>query len=334
MSWSNPADGPLVSVIVPAFNAVATIDETLTSVRSQTYRNLDVIVVDDGSTDRTVALALRHASQDSRVRLVSQPNSGVAAARNLGIELARGELIAPIDADDLWSPEKIERQVEVFGREPDGVTLVYTWHACIDHAGHVTSYGHRPAGTSPTLRSMCHRNVVGNGSAAMMRRADVVALGGYDPTLRAREAQGCEDYKLYLALAERGRVVAVPAVLTGYRLTPTNMSSDVLQMERSHHIVFDELVARHPELASEVRVGRRVCSRWLIVRALRALDWRSSWTLFRRMLVRDLTGAASLAASVPVRAVRRAGLGLWRGLSRTPRHAEPAEPFLIGSVET
>jgi glycosyltransferase involved in cell wall biosynthesis len=316
---------------VPAHNAEATIDETLQSVRSQTYPHLDVIVVDDGSTDGTCRIVLNHAAQDKRIRLVSQPNGGVAAARNHGIRVARGELIAPIDADDLWSPEKVARQVEVFEREDDGVTLVYTLHACIDHAGSIIGYGHRPAETGLGLRSMCHRNIVGNGSAAMMRRADVLALGGYDTTLRARGAQGCEDYKLYLAFAARGRITVVPDVLTGYRYTPTNMSSDVLQMERSHDLVFDELVARHPEVAADVAIGRRLCSRWLIVRALHIRDWRSSWTLFSHMCVRDMAGAASFAAGVPMRAVRKAGLGLWRLINRDSRQA--AGQFLIGSVE-
>jgi glycosyltransferase involved in cell wall biosynthesis len=322
----------LVSVIVPAYNAAATIDETLTSVRAQTYQDLDVIVVDDGSADDTLALAARHAAQDARIRVVSQPNQGVAAARNHGIRLARGALLAPIDADDLWSPYKIERQVEVFEREGDCVSLVYTLHACIDGDGRITSYGHRP-GANLDLRALCHRNVVGNGSSAMMRTADVVALGGYDASLRARKAQGCEDYKLYLALAARGRVVAIPDFLTGYRYTPTNMSSDVLQMERSHQIVFDELVATHPELAADVDVGRRVCSRWLIVRALGLRDWRSSRALFYRLLARDLGGAAGFAASIPVRVLRRIASRLWRRVHRDKQVVAASRRFLTGPAE-
>ena len=120
----------LVSVVVPAYNAEATIDQTLQSVRSQSYPHLEVIVVDDGSTDGTRGIVLSHAAQDRRIRLVWEPNSGVAAARNHGIRVARGDLIAPVDADDLWSPEKVARQVDVFDREGHGVTLVYTLAQC------------------------------------------------------------------------------------------------------------------------------------------------------------------------------------------------------------
>ena len=323
----------LVSVIVPAYNAAETINETLVSVRSQTHRHLDIIVVDDGSTDGTVAIAEHHARTDDRVRLLRQSNQGVAAARNTAIHVARGDLVAPIDADDLWAPDKIERQVGVFEQHGPEVALVYTLHAVIDRAGHITGFGHQPDPSRVGLRAMCHRNLVGNGSAAMMRTADVIALGGYDPTLRARRAQGCEDYKLYLALAAQGRIVAVPDFLTGYRHTPTNMSSDVLQMERSHQIVFDELAAAHPELHADIRIGRRVCVRWLLIRAVAARDWRSSGMLFRSLLAQDAAGAAAVAGDLPVRLMRRFGRRAWRSLTSDKRDVAPAVHFLTGPVE-
>src|SRR5262245_57856494 len=98
---------PVVSVVVPAFNAGATLDQTLRSVRAQTYTHLEVIVVDDGSKDATAEIALAHAKSDARIRLVRQANGGVASARNAGIREARAALVAPIDADDLWAPTKI-----------------------------------------------------------------------------------------------------------------------------------------------------------------------------------------------------------------------------------
>src|SRR6476660_90490 len=97
----------LVSVVVPAYNAEKTILETICSVRAQTYRNLDIVVVDDGSVDGTPGIVERHARTDSRVRLIRQANLGVAAARNRGIAEARADYIAPIDADDLWESTKI-----------------------------------------------------------------------------------------------------------------------------------------------------------------------------------------------------------------------------------
>lgn len=105
-------EAPLVSVVIPAYNAAATLDETLRSVRSQTHRALEIIVINDGSTDDTGAIARRHAAIDGRVQVANQDNAGLAAARNAGWRRARSELIAFLDADDLWAPTKIERQID------------------------------------------------------------------------------------------------------------------------------------------------------------------------------------------------------------------------------
>ncbi len=186
-----------VSVIVPAFNAERTIDETLLSVRSQTYGNLEIIVVDDGSTDRTYERAREHSLVDSRVRVVRQSNQGVAAARNRGIAEARTDIIAPIDADDLWRSTKIFRQLEVLRKSSPQVKLVYAWSANIDECGKVVSLDKRPSFSGDVLSVLCYGNFVGNGSTALVRKCVLERLGGYDPSLRARQAQGCEDWSLF-----------------------------------------------------------------------------------------------------------------------------------------
>ena len=103
---------PLVSVIVPAYNAGPFLAATLESVLDQTHRAFEVLVVDDGSTDETATIAAAYAVRDSRIRPLTQANAGVAAARNRGIAEARGEFIAPIDADDIWFPEFLEQVLE------------------------------------------------------------------------------------------------------------------------------------------------------------------------------------------------------------------------------
>jgi glycosyltransferase involved in cell wall biosynthesis len=100
-----------VTVVIPVYNGECFIDRTLASALAQTYDPLEVVVVDDGSTDRTPIIVEAAAARDNRIRLLRAQKSGVAAARNLGITEARGKLIAPLDADDLWHPEKIARQV-------------------------------------------------------------------------------------------------------------------------------------------------------------------------------------------------------------------------------
>jgi glycosyltransferase involved in cell wall biosynthesis len=109
-------DKALVSVIIPAFSAAADIRQTLNSVLAQTYQAIEVIVVDDGSSDATAAIVEEFVTRDTRFQLVRQSNAGVGAARNIAIQRARGKYVAPLDADDLWFPEKLEKQVACMER--------------------------------------------------------------------------------------------------------------------------------------------------------------------------------------------------------------------------
>ncbi len=265
------AIAPLVSVIVPAYNAAQFITHTLESVARQTYRNLEIIVVDDGSTDDTAAIVRSFAARDPRVLLIQQPNAGVAAARNAAIKAARGAFIAPVDADDLWKPEKIERQMRCLLAN-DRLGLVYTWWEHVDEDGRViprTDYlGRAKPLSAPrgmVLHDLIEKNVVGNASTPLMRKEYVLEAGGYDPGLHARNAQGCEDWKLYLALAERYEFDVVPDYLVGYRQAQGRMSKNHDAMQRSCELVLNDVRRRHPEIDESV-FRRNVTSfnLWLI----------------------------------------------------------------------
>ncbi|NJL21211.1 MAG: glycosyltransferase family 2 protein [Leptolyngbyaceae cyanobacterium SM1_3_5] len=246
------SDTPLVSVIIPAYNAAAFIDRTLRSVLAQTYRNLEVLVVDDGSTDRTSEIVTAFARQDDRVRLLRQTNAGVAAARNLAIAHAKGEFIAPIDADDIWYPHNLEKQVECMVRGGSWVGLVYSWSVDIDEFD-VPLGGFRAAKIEGNVYAtlICH-NFLGNASATMMRRSCLEQVGGYDAALRSQNAQGCEDWDLYLRIAEKHEFRVVPAFLIGYRKLSVSMSCDYSQMARSHQFVMQAAQQQHPELPSGI----------------------------------------------------------------------------------
>lgn len=111
-------DTPFVSIIIPVYNGIAVLPDALTSVQKQTYQHFEVIVVDDGSNDGSHALAQRFAAGDCRIIVLRQPNGGKSAARNLPIARARGELIAFLDVDDVWLPEKLAAQLDLLGQEP------------------------------------------------------------------------------------------------------------------------------------------------------------------------------------------------------------------------
>jgi glycosyltransferase involved in cell wall biosynthesis len=242
-----------VSVLIPAYNAQATLLETLQSVERQSFRDLEAIVVDDGSRDETARIAADFAARDARFRLVRQANAGAAAARNTALALARGEWIAPLDADDLWHPDKLARQLERLKTAPPTTVLVYSWSVDIDEHSRVTCRRldlHRFEGD--TYAPLVLINFIDNGSAPLIRRDALVALGGWDASLRARAAQGCEDWHLYLRLAEVGDFVLAPGFLIGYRRTPGSMSRQVPEMTRSYELVMAEARARHPELPAEL----------------------------------------------------------------------------------
>jgi glycosyltransferase involved in cell wall biosynthesis len=236
---------PLVSVIVPAFNAERTLRRTLASVLAQTYPALELIVVDDGSCDGTLAIARSLAETHANVRVISGKNRGVSHARNWGIAEARGEYVAPLDADDLWHPTKLARQMEAMLRAGSSTALVYCPYRSIDEHDLVTATS---CAFDVRGYALCRHlliNVVGNGSSALMRKSAVLECGGYDSSLH------CEDLLLQLRIAERYPIDCVREYLVGYRKGPgrsTDFSRMTAGLRRVHALIRSE-VPEVPEQA-------------------------------------------------------------------------------------
>ena len=246
------ADRPLVSVIVPAYNASRFIRKALRSAIDQVYSNLEIIVVDDGSDDATPQIVREMARRDGRIRLIQQPNKGVAHARNTAIAHANGTYIAPLDADDVWFAHKIERQVACLEQAGPSAGLAYTWWVSIDEDG-------RPKGTAQqwdfegdVLEALTYVNFIGNASVPLMRRSCVEEAGGYDTRLYEHGAQGCEDWDLALHIAEQYQIRVVPAYLTAYRSVDGSMSNNTAPMGKSYDLVMEGLQRRNPQLSDEV----------------------------------------------------------------------------------
>lgn len=232
--------GPLVSVIMPAHNAAPFIGQAIRSVQEQTYENIELIVVDDGSQDQTARVVREIAETDGRVTLLQQPNRGVAAARNAGIEASGGQYIAPLDADDVWHPQKIARQVLCMQKTGPSVGLVYTWWIGIDRAGDFLHFSHQWRVEGSVYEAMVSLNFTGNASTPLMRRTYVERAGGYDDQLKAQGGQGCEDWDLALRIARQSRVRVVPAYLVGYRRAAGSMSNESRTMRKSHELVMEK----------------------------------------------------------------------------------------------
>ena len=246
---------PIVAVIMPAYNAALHIDAALASVRAQTHTALDIIVVDDGSTDTTAERVEAHAAQDPRVRFVQQRNQGVAAARNRAIAATSAPFIAPIDADDLWAPQKIARHVAALQDHPEA-GLAYSWWVSLDDAGRVIGQSDRWGLQGDVFQALLCVNFVGNASVPVYRHSVLEAAGGY-VSYRSDNAEGCEDWDLTLRVAERAPFCVVPSYLTGYRSVANSMSTRPDRMLRSYDHVIAALRPRHPEVAESVYAWSR-----------------------------------------------------------------------------
>jgi len=248
----NNLDLPLVSVIIPACNAEVFIAKTLDSVLSQTYQNIEVVVVDDGSTDTTPEIVKSFAREDSRVTLLQQSNAGVAAARNLAIKNSRGEYIAPIDADDIWYPRNLEKQVECLRKSEPFVGVVYSWSVDINEAGLLTGGFYNSTIEGEVYKALVYKYFIGNASSSLIRRACFEKVGNYNCKMKAENAQGCEDWELHLRIAEFFQFKAVPEFLVGYRQIATSMSCNFAAMAKSHSSIMAGVRQRHPEIPGSI----------------------------------------------------------------------------------
>ena len=203
---------PVVSVVLPVYNGERFIAHALNSVFAQDYDALDVVVVDDGSTDGTAAVLARY---DGRIRVFAQENAGPAAARNTGLRHARGEVLAFIDADDLWHPRKLELQLNELAAAPEADISV-----C-----HVRNFWNGDPGEErEVLRARQYETVNEGGvvQAALVRRAVFDEIGAFDPRLRFGE-----DSDFYVRVAESGLKQRMLEQVLGYRrIHADNMTAD------------------------------------------------------------------------------------------------------------
>lgn len=241
---------PLVSAIMAAYNGEDYIEEALESVFAQTYPNVELIVVDDGSTDSTPDILKGYADTLTYLR---QENQGSAAARNLAISHARGEFVAILDADDVWLAQKTAMQVETFRAAPE-LDLVFGLAETMDANGNTMAVaGGRPQGChlraldlpfaayvwdGDVLARLVEGNIIWH-STVMMRRKPFLQAGGYDP-----ESKRVHDYELWLRLAARGcNFGIVGSVLYRYREHPKQMTHDFESHYRAHMQVLENVFA-------------------------------------------------------------------------------------------
>lgn len=237
---------PLVSAIVPAYNAERHLGQTLQSLITQSYQHVEIIVVDDGSQDHTFHIAETMAQRHPQIRVIRQSNQGVAAARNRGIAESRGEFIAPIDADDIWFPTAVQKLTECLRRADARTGVAYGWAVTIDEDGRLDGGWCCSTITGDVLGTLICHDFLGTASATLIRRECFEKVGAYDSRFHTESAQGCEDWDLYIRIAQQYRFTVVPEFLFGYRRVQSGMSANAQAMARSHQYLLDKVQLQHP----------------------------------------------------------------------------------------
>lgn len=213
-----------VAVVIPTYNDKHFLIQALASVAKQTIKPRQVIVVDDGSRESPA----EDLAAFPYVTLITIPNQGLATARNVGLAAADTDFIVFLDADDLLESKALEFGLECFDANPDAA-VVYGAYQMID--GELRDYGHpiyrkmgRDAGTA-----IMYKNQIGAHAAVMYRRSALQACGGFDPAFRY-----CEDYELYIRIAQEFPIAHHPNLIARYRMHGQNMSNDLPRMLEWH----------------------------------------------------------------------------------------------------
>ena len=264
---------PLVSVVVPSRNRARFLRRTLRAILAQEAVDLEVIVVDDGSTDDTAAMA---AAFDSRVvTLRNQSPAGVSAARNRGIASAQGDWISFCDDDDLWSPHKLSRQLVAAGRA--NAAWAYAGDVIVDEQLRVLSGGPPPS-PEDVVAGLPRSNPLSSGGSNVVVRASLLAtVGGFDTSLRRTE-----DWDLWIRLARRASPACAPEPLVAYRFhrgnivaDPSDMVEEARRLAQRHQIPVN-LAAMHRRAAwAALRGGRRFLAMRYYANAVAKGDVRS-----------------------------------------------------------
>ena len=237
---------PLVSVIISAYNVAPFIHQAVQSVLAQTVSDLEVIVVDDGSTDETAEVV--RSIQDSRLRLLRTPNCGLPSAQNTGIEAARGEFVAFLDGDDFWSPNMLERHLQ-FHQQRLEADLVFSLSCVVDEHGRELGVMKPWRGDQWSFAEILIENPIGNGSSVTIRRAALDQAGPFDESLRAGNDL---DMWLRLSRLRPGNVVCLPEVLVRYRRRPGQLTRNWRRMRDAYERVLEK--ARRLDAGAVTRV--------------------------------------------------------------------------------
>ncbi len=267
-----------VTVIIPVYNAEKYVAETVQSVLSQTYQNFEILIIDDGSPDKSIEICQQF--NDSRITIIRQANRGLPGARNTGIRHATGDYLAFLDADDIWLPEKLEKHVKHLNNSPT-VGISFCYSAFINEQGNSTGLHQKPRKLYDITPSyvLC-RNPVGNGSAAVIRREVFEEIKFQDSLYnnvddyyfdeRLRRAEDVDCW-LRIAIQTHWRHEGIPQVLTLYRITSGGLSANALKQLEALETVIEKTRSYAPDIIAHCEKAAKAYHMRYTVRRLVSL---------------------------------------------------------------
>lgn len=236
---------PTISVIIPVYNGEKTIKETIESVLNQTFRDFELIIINDGSQDAT--LEIIQAINDERIQVFSYQNSGVSASRNRALTKAKGEFISFIDADDLWTPNKLELQLKALQDNPQAA-VAYSWSDWIDESGQFLRSGGHITVNGKAYEKLLLRDFIESGSNPLIRKQALDEVGCFEQSVTP-----AEDWDMWLRLAAIYEFVTVEVPQILYRISPNSASFNIVKMEAGSLKVIERVFAQAPESLQDLK---------------------------------------------------------------------------------
>jgi glycosyltransferase involved in cell wall biosynthesis len=215
---------PKISVVIPAYNGENTIQLTIESVLKQTYTDFELIVINDGSQDSTLEILSK--INDPRLKIFSFENAGLHISRNRGLHNAVGEFVSFLDADDIWTPEKLASQLQALQQNTD-YKVAYSWTDYIDAQGKFLVSGRHFTANGDVYEQLLLSNFLENGSNPLICREAITLIGGFDESLNA-----AQDWDMWLRLADKFNFVCVPSVQILYRVSANSLSANLARQEK------------------------------------------------------------------------------------------------------
>jgi glycosyltransferase involved in cell wall biosynthesis len=340
-----------MSIVVPFYNAEATVRMTLESLRRQTLSGIEILAVDDGSTDGGPAIVQAATEADRRIRMFRQENRGLAGARNTGIRMARAPLIGFCDADDLWAPGKAAAHAFFLAARPD-VGLSFSGSVIIDDDSIPLGFVQRPALHNVDLNALLCGNPIGNGSTAVISRACLDDMAFPGSVLAGRRTcwfdesyRQSEDIELWCRIqASRWRIAGIRAPLTGYRVRARaeSLSSDAQAQIATWKRIFESLPGDFRDLAGPALALQWRCQARKAIFAGNGLAATEAMIQAMRASLRPLatdfgktagTVAAAAALTLGGRLIHQMLLRRLRGRS-IPPDADWVYDYVMPSAET